>query len=251
MTAPLDAANREDDLANGSNACSIMAEELGIENHEIKPCIARYYRDGCSKGLSAIGRNDACHIISVELRRLGFSEQEMLPYLRDWNKKNTPPLPDVDIKRVIEKAFRRVYNYGCHNRKLTPTCIGKNNCPYIRKGIGTYKKTILWRDFTLKGWQWVLSSAARMIYNMALPEMEYRRQISPGGKIYVNHRELALIIGFRSHSRIGQYLEELHNRGLIIYSHGDPLKKNRKASEIIRVVPVPEVPEIFKLGKAN
>jgi hypothetical protein len=247
LTQPLDAANRSDDMARGLHAASHMAEVLGVEGHEVRPCIAVYFAEGCRKGMTFVGRNGACHLIVVELRRLGFGELELLPYLREWNEKNQPPLRESELRSVKSSAYKKLYKYGCNNAKLTGTCIGKDNCPFVLRGKGIYKKKVLWREFTLKGWQRVLSDAAKMIYNVALPEMEYRRQISPGGRIYVNQRELATIIGRKSHSRIGQYLEELHNRGLIVYLHGDPLKKNRKASEIIRVVPVPEVPEIYRI----
>jgi hypothetical protein len=228
-----------------------MAEELGVEGHEVRPCIAFYYQHCRRKGPSPIGRNDACHLIAVELGRLGYGQLEMLPYLREWNLKNDSPLSEGEIRGVMSSASKKFYNYGCNHIKLTSTCIGKENCPFIVKGKGKFKRKVLWREFILKGWQWVVSDTANMIYNMALPEMEYRRQISPGGKIYVNQRELATIIGRKSHSRIGQYLDELHNYGLIIYIHGDPLKKNRKASEITRVVPIPEVPEIYGMNGGN
>lgn len=246
LTVPLDAANAQDEVMRGLNAGSHMAESLGVEGHEVRPCIAIYFQDGCMQGLSAIGRNGACHLIAVELRRLGFGELESLPHLREWDKKNQPPLGDREIKKVISTAFRTSYKYGCRGSKVTPTCIGRDNCPYVKSGLGSYKKTVLWRDFILKGWQHVVCSPANMIYNIALPELEYRRQRSPGQPLYVNHREIKDIIGLKSHSRMGQYLIELAGFGLIKYVPGNPLKKNRKASEIIRVVPVPDVPEIYR-----
>jgi hypothetical protein len=149
---------------------------------------------------------------------------------------------------VVSTAYRYNYSYGCHQEKLSYTCIGKDNCPFIKKGVGGYKKKVLWRDFILKGWQWVLSPTANMIYNIAIPEMEYRRGISPGQTIYVQHRTIADIIGRKSHSRIGQFFRELDGHKLIIYKPGDPLNKNRKASEIERIVPIPDVPEIYRLN---
>jgi hypothetical protein len=216
----------------------------------VRPCIAVYFQQGRRNKLSSIGRNDAGHLIAVELTRLGFGEFLMLPYLREWNQKNDPPLPESEIRGIMSSASKKFYGYGCNNMKLVGSCVGKDNCPFVRKGKGVFKKKVFWRDFTIKGWQWVLSDTAKMIYNIALPEMEYRRQISPGGRIYVGHRELATIVGRKSHSRIGQYLEELRNLGLIIYVQGNPLRKNRKASEITRVVPIPEVPEIYRMSEA-
>jgi len=238
-----------DQIQSGLEACNLMALELEIEKgYEIRPCIAVYFMEGCRGGLYPLKPNPVCHLIAVEFCRLGTVDAEAIYLLKKWNKRCNVSFAERDIGGVVSTAYRNVYNYGCRHTNLSHTCIGKENCPFIKQGVGSYKKKVLWRDFILKGWQWVISPTANMIYNIAIPEMEYRRGISPGQTIYVQHRVIAEIIGRKSPSRIGQYLKELDNRRLIVYIPGDPLKKNRKASEIIRVVPIPDVPGIYRLN---
>lgn len=238
-----------DEIQKGLEACTYMATELGIDDGSvIRPCIAVYFMEGCKGGLYSLKPNPACHLIAVELCRLGTVDAEAMALLKRWNKRCRISLPERDIGGAVSTAYRNIYKYGCHHANLSYTCMGKDNCPFIRQGIGTYKKKVLWRDFVLKGWQWVVSPTANMIYNIAIPEMEYRRGISPGQTIYVQHRVIAEIIGRKSHSRIGQFFEELDDKRLIVYKPGDPLKKNHKASEIIRIVPIPDIPEIYRMN---
>lgn len=246
QTSGLDYALKGGPVAEGHNACSMMSEEIGIGGEDIKPCIAILFRDGCIKGFSELDRNTAGHLIAVELKRLSFGESENTRILNNWNKKNQPPMRISEIDSIVASAYRKPYDYGCHHPNLKLICIKKENCQFIQKGKGKYLKKVLWRDVMLKGWMLILSNPAKMIYSIALPELEYRRQVGPGNRIYVGYRDISSILGWKSHSRLKGYLEELAGFHLIEFIPGDPLRKNRKASEVTRIVPVPDVPELLK-----
>lgn len=249
LTVPLDAANAEDDTANGQNAVSFMAEELGIgDPSRIRPCIAIHFRDGCRKGEKSPGQNPAGHLIAVELRRLNVDENDAIEILHDWDQRNSPPLGDRRLERIVWSAYRKQepYKYSCENHKLSHTCIGSQSCQFSKKSKGKIPNRKLGGIIMSKGWIWIMSNNAKLIYLMALPILESRKQVGTGGRVYAGHREIATILGWRWHSPVGKHLKELANMGLISYQPGDKCRKNRKASEISRTMPIPDVPIIYQ-----
>jgi hypothetical protein len=246
LTQSLDAALSDNIIARGLHAGSKMAERIDVNGDEIRPCIAILFEEGCTRGDSAPGRDPAGHLITVELRRLNIPIEEAIEYLRDWNLLNYPPLRESELQKIISSAYRRTepYKYSCDHYKLSHTCIGKENCPWA-KGTKPINNREIRYYFLAKGWNWVLKSNTKLIYLWVLPLLEGRRQVGTGGKVYVGYREIASILGHKYHSDIKRYLDELSKFGLIKFIPGDRLRSKRKASEISRILTIPDIPEMY------
>lgn len=246
-TQQLDASLKNDEVAQGLNASSWMAEITGIDGVEIRPCIAILFKLGCQKGDKAPGRNPAAHLIANEFYRLGITENDAWEFLLQWDQNNNPPLGEHDLGRIIFRAYKRSkpYGYYCQNEKLSYTCIGKDSCPWANRARKPNINQSLHASFTKKRWMWILSNNAKLIYLIALPLLEGRKQVGSGGRIYAGHREIASVLGWKYHSSIARYLKELAGYGLISYVSGEPKCSKHKASEIKRTVPVPEIPELY------
>jgi hypothetical protein len=238
----------EELVANGHQATSYMAEILGIDDgREIRPCIAIHFKDGCIKGDKTPGRDVAAHLIAVELQRLAINESQATIILEKWDDNNRPPLGYSIIQRKISGAFRRKnpYHYGCNHFNLGFTCIGQSTCHWFNKN-GLYKENqSIIAAFSARGWIWILSDPAKLIYLVGLPKLEGRRSVAVGGTIFAGYRELAAMLGWKTHSRIKRYLDELKNFGLIQFEPGSKLCKDKKASSFSRVIEIPPVPEIY------
>jgi hypothetical protein len=62
------------------------------------------------KGVGEGIRDNTCFTLALCLRSEGFSEDEALPVLESWNKKNTPPLPLSDLYIKIKSAYSGKYH---------------------------------------------------------------------------------------------------------------------------------------------
>jgi len=247
LTQELDYALQDNDLSIGLNAGSFMAEKLGVNGNDIKPCIAVHFINGCRSGFSSIGRNTAAHLIVVEMERLSIPESTAEKILFNWNTKNMPLLRGNELKKIIDRIYGRdkSYRYSCNHHNLSMTCIGKQNCPFFRGGV---KATIEQRkgfeqQFKSKDWQWALSNQAKLIYLFAIPHWEYFKLQSYGRRLYLTYRQIAAVLGWRTPSHVKQYLQELERAGLIEFNTGSRWIREHKATEIKRILPIPDVPE--------
>jgi hypothetical protein len=91
------------------------------------PCIKRIL-EGVEEGR----RNESAIRLACYLLRLKrLSPEEALSRLLDWNRRNKPPLPDMEIRYVIKSAIKGLYPYGCRSMVELGFCDpgDKYGCP--------------------------------------------------------------------------------------------------------------------------
>jgi len=206
----------------------------------IKPCVALMLQDGFEKG-GDFSRDRVCYIISTEMRRIGKSENVTAKILQEWDRGNEPPLGLVKIRAKINSAYRTNYTFGCSNEPvLLEYCqkINRDFCKYYQ-AISPRKRKGSDRDFIKYGWPQCLSPSARLVYILALPEIEKRRGLRAGERIFASHREISKICGV-TRTTIGEILQILQEKGLITYKTGQPYRWRVEASEIKRIIPIPK-----------
>jgi hypothetical protein len=190
-----------------------------------------------SKG-SFPNRSEACLIIASELRRMGKDKEMALNITRDWNKRNINLLKDSEIRSANSTAYRRNYNYSCHNQKIKEFCIGEEFCTFSNY-VKSDKKPTSNSSFFDFGWQKILSNAAKDVYYLGLIQLEIRKGVGFGGLIIANQTEIGRYAGITPKS-VRKALQELQRIGLIEYKAGSPRIWEGKASQIRRIIPIPK-----------
>lgn len=206
----------------------------------IKPCVSLMLDDNFEKG-GDFSRDRAGYIIATELRRVGKSPEISEKILNQWDRNNIPPLGISKIRSKVKSAYSKDYSFGCNNEPvILEYCkkINKDFCQYYKQ-ISFGRRIGNDRDFIRYGWPNILSGAERDVYYIALPELEKRRGIQAGDKIFASHREISKICGVAL-GGIGRSLERLQKRGLITYKKGEPYRWRNTASEIKRIIPIPK-----------
>jgi len=92
------------------------------------PCIDRIFC-GTTEGL----RNEFAIRLSaylVNFKRLELEKAWKL--VKEWNKWNTPPLPEGELKAAFQSAVRNKYVFGCNDNIFASLC-EKNNCTVSKK----------------------------------------------------------------------------------------------------------------------
>lgn len=182
-------------------------------------------------------RNSTAVVLASELHRIGFSGEQIESRILEWNRHNSPPLKPSEIRGAIRSGTSGKYEYSCNHPILAGFCIG-SDCPYDKR-VKSHLKKVRNHRFLDYGWQHLLSNREVLLYFAALPYLEAKRQVGPGGMIYANHQQLADVAGI-SVKRIGRDLQKLADAGLIHYKPGIPRKWERRASEIRRIIPIPQ-----------
>ena len=72
-------------------------------------------------------RNNAAIRLASAFRLAGYSRDETLALLQQWNRDNRVDLPDAEIRAVGQSAYARPfpYTYGCHDEVI------RQFCPYV------------------------------------------------------------------------------------------------------------------------
>ena len=61
----------------------------------------------CLEGIEKDGRKRAVFILINYLRCNGWKLEDIQKLLLEWNKKNTPPLSEKEVRRTIHSAYKR------------------------------------------------------------------------------------------------------------------------------------------------
>jgi intein/homing endonuclease len=89
------------------------------------------------KGVDMGMRNNTCiKLASYFLAFRKKSVEKTLETLLDWNKRNRPPLEELEVKRVIKNEVRRGYRFGCNS--FSQTC-RPAACPLVFEGEKTIR----------------------------------------------------------------------------------------------------------------
>jgi len=223
------------DVIKGLEASSRLSDETGHPGKDIRPCIATLMETPLSKG-DFPSRNESAVVIASELYRIDIDYDSACARLELWNQHNSPPLKSTDLQRAFDNGYSGRYKYSCKNHILSAFCI-EEMCPFANHVLSKNKK-VRNHVFLDYGWQQYLSNVQVLIYMLALPYLEVKRNVGPGGLICANHIQIAKSCG-ASPRRIGENLQTLALVGLISYKVGQPAKWRGIASEIKRVIPIP------------
>lgn len=92
------------------------------EKKELLPCIKYLLEEGVAKG----NRNNILSILSNALIQSGYSLEETLDLMHEWNKYNDPPLSFREIEATTRSSYSMVLDgrgYGCSSIKEYGYCI--------------------------------------------------------------------------------------------------------------------------------
>lgn len=231
--------NELDKQFNSLTAQTELSKKLNINPSAIRPCIARMWSIGFVK-VGYWDRSLISSILATELLRIDCHERVVEDELREWNKKNDPPIKLAEIKSTIRTAKRKNYNYSCHHDYVREFCIGEELCMLKKGNLGN--RQINYRSFFTYKWQKILHNSSKLVYWLALPEIEKKTGLKAGDRLYVGQREIADFAGITTKS-VKNALDELFAYGLIKYKPGVPRKWEKKATEVIRVFPIPKPPK--------
>jgi|GEM_PF-1288715 len=88
------------------------------------PCIHKI-KEGVSKG----HRDNACFRLAINYKEKGMSENDIQTLIAGWNERNTPPLPERVLIKIINSVFKGGYkSYGCDDAIIQNYC-DKTTCP--------------------------------------------------------------------------------------------------------------------------
>ena len=92
------------------------------EKKELLPCIKYLLEEGVAKG----NRNNILSILSNALIQSGYSLEETLDLMHEWNKYNDPPLSFKEIEATTRSSYSMVLDgrgYGCSSIKEYGYCV--------------------------------------------------------------------------------------------------------------------------------
>lgn len=92
------------------------------EKKELLPCIKYLLEEGVAKG----NRNNILSILSNALIQSGYSLEETLDLMHEWNKYNDPPLSFREIEATTRSSYSMVLDgrgYGCSSIKEYGYCV--------------------------------------------------------------------------------------------------------------------------------
>lgn len=188
--------------------CVHVAEALNVDVGSIRPCIARLWLEGASRGE---GREPYLHVLALEL-----SEKIKLPlsvvrqHLREWNLRLSPPLPVSDIEKVMRRLGRPGnHAYGCSHARLQALCIGDDDCPHARN-VRRWSQNLSPNGFVIAGWLAALRPKEAVLW-LACYRLARLKGRAPNDKVPFTFRELERIsnIDRHYHREILEGLERL------------------------------------------
>ena len=214
-----------------------LPDETGRPGPDIRPCLARLLKTDLVKG--DYPDSDAATVaLTAELLRLGMDEQEIEARLNEWNRSHSPPLRQAEFRRAVKNGIAYKYDYSCEHPILSYFCIGCD-CPVHKRKEQRNRKVQNFR-FLDYGWQNLLTKRQTLLYLCALPYLEIKRRVGPGGTIIANHWQIGKACGIPV-KRMGEDLQVLADFRLIEYTPGKPQKWKRQASVIKRRLPIPRL----------
>jgi hypothetical protein len=93
------------------------------QKRKLLPCIKQLLSDPVKKG----NRNNIAVILANSLYQSHYTTEEIVALLREWNQRNTPPLPIRELLATIhsaEQMHQAGRKYGCQTVKENGLCVG-------------------------------------------------------------------------------------------------------------------------------
>lgn len=195
---------------------------------DIKPCIIKLIDDPSAK------EADNSFIIACELHRIGRTEKQINFLLTKVGIKTSK------IQGIIKSiATGRYKGFACPRLEKEGICLYKSReeCFHYQAIPRESQRSYRERDFWRFGWPEKLTAPEIVIY-LAIREVEKRKGLPAGSRLYVSRKELARVSGV-SHSWILECCERLKKKGLIKFKKGTQHRWYGKASEVKRIIPIP------------
>ena len=194
---------------------------------DIKPCIVKLLEG------PSVREADNPFIAAVELHRVGRTEKQIESLLMRLN------IRDSKVRGVIKSVASGKYEFGCPTLEEKGICLyeKREDCFWYQAIPRESQRSYRERDFWRFGWPGRLTAPEGMIY-LAIGEIEKRRGLPAGSRLYVSRKELVRISG-RGHSWVLECCEKLRKKGLIEFKRGTQHRWYGKASTIKRIIPIP------------
>jgi len=194
---------------------------------DIKPCIVKLLED------PSVTDGDKPFIVACELHRVGKTEKEIDSILVSLS------ISTFRIRGVIKSVITGRYEFGCPRLEARGICLYKSreDCFWYQAIPRESQRSYRERDFWRFGWPGRLTAPEIVIY-LAIKEVEKRRGLPAGSRLYVSRKELMRVSGV-SHSWVLECCERLKKKGLIEFKRGTQHRWYGKASEIKRIIPIP------------
>jgi hypothetical protein len=82
------------------------------------------------KGVAEGERNEACiRLVCYFANFRMFKEKKVWRIIREWNKHNSSPLEEKELKTIFNSALKGEYVFGCSDPLLKKYCSDKSECP--------------------------------------------------------------------------------------------------------------------------
>lgn len=220
-----------------------QSRQWKLPANDQKPCITALLSIPIEEGF----RDIAIFVVATDLlNRQCLSEDKVKNILSKWNETFPHPMTEKDIVAKIRSASKTKHNgqkitYGCSGRQqlIASNCLTKDNCPYFQKNFASTKyNNVSIYDFINSRKFKKLSGTNVKIY-LSLVSLEKIKHVSPGQWLITSHRNLESRSGV-CRQTISEILKTLHFEGLIEYKKGLQHRHLKTASEIRRVIPIPD-----------
>ena len=241
-----------------NEAVVVVTGDYGLTPGRVKPCVA-YLLDGNS---SAQGRHNEAFVLGLECRSIGLDQQAAEAVVARWASKIS--YSHRNAFRAVRDAFKR--KPGGEYRYFTPGLVKKpgtvagqvlapicadvgcpQNCPPLA-GQWQGPRTETFERFCGHGWPAYLKRLRQQravdVYR-GITVCEQQLGIAPGAELKTTYQQIADIEAIPSKSTVGNSLQALDTLGLIEFTPGGgdgPNARNRYASLVQRVVPIPTPP---------
>lgn len=234
-----------------------VASEYGIPTAQLKPCIA-FLLDGNLPG--GVASHKAAFTIAIELRRLEWTQEHVRVTLKHWAHKVDFRVSEINgtLRSAFAKKPSGEWKYhppglkktkGVYAETLKPICdeLGcPANCPAMAtKYVGPAKETF--EKFTELGWPSCLKKRrwrSEVEVYEAICRREKQLRLAPGVELFVTYEQLSELAVVHK-TTVGKALTRLAELELISFEAGSgsgPHARDRKASKVARIVPIPLPP---------
>jgi hypothetical protein len=102
-------------------------------------------------GVQQGARDEAAFALARHYLDMGYTDDEVLALMREWDKKNKPPFNDERELETKLRSAQKGYAFGCNSIQkgiLSPTCVGEDHCVWLQENIKEKKKRGLLKDTT-------------------------------------------------------------------------------------------------------
>ena len=244
------AGSSGDGTLRALEAVPLVAAEYGLPASKLKPCIA-VVLDGNIGGAS---RHRCAFTLAMELLcNVKLTPEQTARVLKRWCRKvgysersALRAIPSAQSGKYRPPGLRKSPLYA---EVLQATC-DEVGCPALCTPFASVyqgPKGETWSKFERLGWGRYLirhRHAAARDYYRALCLLEQERGLACGARLIASYRQIA-DRAERDYSHVGQNLDVLVAFGLVLFEPGSgsgPRARDRRASIVSRVMPIPPRP---------